>query len=120
MKVIRSAAGSYELTRDDGSSIILTTREIDLLRDYLNTETLRSGVEYAVQSAEENDDISFSRYTDVGDYISDDDARYDFVEHVVESIVEDDRDYDRSPYHSEKELYEIVLDYASDEGWKVE
>jgi len=119
MKITRSATGSYELTRDDGSAVVLTLKEIDALQDYLTTETLRSGVEYAVKDAEDNGDISFSRYADVGDYASEDDARYDFIKRIVEGIVEDDRDYDRNPYHSEKELYEIVLDYAQDDGWEV-
>ena len=119
MNITRSANGSYELTRDDGSVVVLTVREVDALRDYVMQESLRSEVEYAVKNAEDNEDISFSRFADVGDYSSEDDARADFVEHVVEGIVEADRDFDRNPCHSEQELYEIVLDYARDDGWEV-
>ena len=118
MNVIRSATG-YELTRDDGSVVVLTVQEVDAVRDYLTTESLRSEVEYAVKNAEDNEDITFSRFADVGDYSTEDDARADFIEHVVESIIEDDRDFDRNPCHSEKELYEIVLDYADGDGWEV-
>ena len=119
MNVIRSATG-YELTRDDGTVVVLTVQEVDTIQDFLNVETLRSEVEYAVKNAEDNEDITFSRFSDVGDYSSEDDARADFIEHVVESIVEDDRDFDRNPCHSEDELYDFILDYARDDGWEVE
>ena len=120
MKVNRSDLG-YVLTRDDGSPVVLSAREIDTLRSYIENEELRSEVEYAVQCAEDNGEISFSGWQDVGyaDYSSEEDARSDFVEKVVEDIVERDELYDRNPVHSEQEIYEYVIDSARDYEWVV-
>lgn len=111
---------SYTITRDDGTAVTLAIAEVLALRDFLYTESLRADVEYAVAEAVENQQISFDNFAEVGsEYTDADDARTDFIEHVVECIKEDNVTYDRNPYLSEEQLYDIVLDYARDDGWEV-
>lgn len=111
---------NYTITRDDGTAVTLTIAEVFALRDFIYTESLRADVEYAVAEAVENQQVSFDNFAEVGsEYADADDARTDFIEHVVEGIKEDNVTYDRNPHLSEEQLYDIVIDYARDDGWEV-
>ena len=111
---------NYTITRDDGTAVTLAITEVLALRDFLYTESLRADVEYAVAAAVENQQVSFDNFAEVGsEYTDADDARTDFINHVVEGIKEDNVTYDRNPYLSEEQLYDIVIDYARDDGWEV-
>lgn len=111
---------NYTITRDDGTAVTLAIAEVLALRDFIYTESLRADVEYAVDAAVENQQVSFDNFAEVGsEYTDADDARTDFINHVVEGIKEDNVTYDRNPYLSEEQLYDIVIDYARDDGWEV-
>ena len=111
---------NYTITRDDGTAVMLSIADVLALRDFLYTESLRADVEYAVDAAVENQQVSFDNFAEVGsEYTDADDARTDFINHVVDGIKEDNVTYDRNPYLSEEQLYDIVIDYARDDGWDV-
>lgn len=120
MNITCAANFSHELHRDDGTTVVLTDNEWQEIRTFANVETLRRQVEFAVQTAEESNWISFENWHNVGfaDYSSEDDARSDFIDKIIEDITDRDELYNRDPVHTDDEIFNDVVDTAKDFGYE--
>lgn len=75
----------YKITKDDGTTVILTWSEASLLINFLGKEGLRSQIDERVENAE-CDWLDISKYSGTRD---------EFIEEIFESLV-DEIDYGNS------------------------
>ena len=96
----------------NGQQIELTAEEIRQIRIEEHTNDIRYEVEEAVTRAEEDDIISFDSWADCpcADYENRDDARSDFIEYIVEHILDEE---DISEEHAPLG-FRFVPDYDSE------
>ena len=77
----------------NGQEITLTEEEIRQIRDEEHRNEHRYNIEEAVRIAEEDEQISFDswEHCEVGsEYSSEEDARADFIEYILEHILDEE------------------------------
>lgn len=82
---------------------------------------LRAEIESATAEAEEDGEVSFEGFASVGfgDYVSADDARADFVEKLIDDIIDREELYGFDNYHV-TDFFCEVLDFADECGYRKE
>lgn len=111
------------ITRE-GKTITLTDEEIrSILHDEHRT-AIRFMYEDAVKECEEEKWISFSPYFDCefAEYVSEADARADFIEKLTDDYIEADELYERDPEHYRRytDAIDDVLKLAEDFGYRID
>lgn len=103
----------------NGTEIKLTDEEIRAVIRSAHTDTIRSEVETALTEAEENEWISFDSWQDCpcADYLSEQDARADFIEYIVESVLESEENDYCYPSRYVPDYPSLVSDFAEDLGY---
>lgn len=100
---------------------ILTPEDATSALHYLRSCQLRAEIEAALADAEDDGEVSFEGFASVGfgDYVSADDARADFVEKLIDDIIDREELYCFDNYHVTDFLGE-VLDFADECGYRKE
>lgn len=102
---------------------ILTPEDATSALHYLRSCQLSAEIESALADAENDGEVNFDSFATVGfgDYVSADDARADFVEKLIEDIIDREELYDHDPdgYHV-SDYYGEVIDFADDCGYRKE
>jgi len=102
----------------NGQVIDLTPEEVARIRKEEHIADIRFDVEQEVECQEGNDWLDFSDWSENGqDYKSSDEARADFIEYVVESIIEKEELYDEDPDGYRANIGDIVSDLADEMGY---
>lgn len=100
----------------EGKEIKLTEEEIRSIVHDEHVSDIRYEIECALSIEEEEGTISFDSFASCpcGDYASPSDAREDFIEECIETILQQEELYDRSPYTYSYNYTDLVLETAKD------
>ena len=103
----------------NGIKIKLTDDEIRSVLRSKHTEEIRFEVEDAMKEAEENGWISFDSWQDCpfADYSSESDAREDFIEYIIEHVLESEENDYCYPDRYIPNYGDLVADNADDFGY---
>lgn len=97
----------------NGQTIVLTDEEVRQIRDEEHRNDIRYEIEEAIARAIEDEQISFDswEHNEAGvEYSSEDDARSDFVEYILEHILDEE---DTMSEHASPD-YRFVPNYDSE------
>ena len=105
---------SYFITR----TFELTEEELFAIRKEEHKKDVAYDVETEVDNGVDDGWLSFEDWTESGcEYASAKDARYDFIDKLVEDILEREYIYERDPYGYRYDLTDRVIEFATDMGY---
>ena len=106
----------------EGKEIRLTDEEVRSIVHDEHVADIRYEIECALSFEEEDGTVSFDSFASCpcGDYASPSDAREDFIEECVQTILQQEDYYDHTPYTYSYDYTEIVLSTAEDMDFLVE